>query len=94
MSTHTPPSANAVAASYVYVSNLDGEIIEVQAGQEIFQIHEDVLRQCPFSVNALNREWVSACNSKPIDLIEGAIVFVAYQQYLYNQIHTTFNARK
>jgi hypothetical protein len=96
MSTPTAPSANAVPASSVYVPNLEGPIIDVQVGEQIFQFHEGVLRQTPYFVNALKPEWVSAREGKPIDLkCECVTAFAAYQQFLYShQIDTTLAINK
>jgi hypothetical protein len=96
MSTPIAPSANAVPASSVYVPNLEGPIIDVQVGEQIFQFHEGALSQTPYFVNALKPEWVSAREGKPIDLkYECVTAFAAYQQYLYShQIETTLAINK
>jgi hypothetical protein len=88
-----PQAANAIATSHICVPNIDGEIVQVQAGERIFHIHDDVLQQSLFFINALKPECFSGRNGKPIDLSnENAITFAAYQQYLYShQIDTTLN---
>jgi hypothetical protein len=93
MAHQIPQAVNAIATPRIYVPNIDGEIIQVQAGEQLFHIHEGVLRQYLFFIDAIKPECVSGRNGKPIDLSnENAITFAAYQQYLYShQTDTTLN---
>jgi hypothetical protein len=71
--------------------------VEIVVGTtSIFRVHEDVLRQSPYFVNALKPEWRAAREGKPIGLEdEDPDIFAGYVQWLYtHQVDTKFNTVK
>jgi hypothetical protein len=61
-----------------------------------FRVHEAIIRQSTFFVNALKPEWTSAREGRPIDLKdEDPDIFAAYVQWLYtHQLDSTFSTIK